>query len=184
MEFCTSSGINVRLVPVAVLAELCEDACHNGDLELCADDTDANGVLIQTEFAALVREYIDSCEKYSAREINRILFEAFDASGSTYTFIVIMCSIETMISGAQAYFIDSCLTMDDNTLTGVHVLVVSKEMIETWKRNPGLQAKIKDAEDFASKDFYHWRRRMDSIVTSMYRKVFIFWCWFNCGQHF
>jgi len=49
-------------------------------------------------------------------------------------------------------------------------------MIETWKRNPGLQAKIKDAEDLASKDFYYWRLRMDAIVISMYQKVSLLHC--------
>jgi len=44
-------------------------------------------------------------------------------------------------------------------------------MVDTWKRNPGLKAKIKNAQDHASKDFYFWRRNLSSIADRMYQKV-------------
>lgn len=39
-------------------------------------------MLSKTEFHALVKEYIDSCEVHSAAEIERTLFQCFEASGS------------------------------------------------------------------------------------------------------
>jgi len=40
-----------------------------------------------------------------------------------------------------------------------------------WRRNPGLQAKIRDAQQHASGLFFHWRNHLDDIATRIYGKV-------------
>jgi len=51
------------------------------------------------------------------------------------------------------------------------LVTVSEERISLWRRNPGLQAKIKDAQQQASSLFFHWRNHVDDIARSMYSKV-------------
>jgi len=100
VAWMTDKVKDLKLLTDGVLNELwdkCTSRCDSVapisvrqlSMTLCArvllsDDTDGNGILTETEFNSLVQEYINSCERHSASEITRTLFESFEASGRTY----------------------------------------------------------------------------------------------------
>mgnify|MGYP007080224635 CR=1 FL=1 len=45
--------------------------------------------------------------------------------------------------------------------------------IDAWFRSPTAQFKLRQAQEITAKDFRDWKKRLQSIVLSMYKKV----CW-------